>query len=316
MIDVITLGETMLRLTPPDFERLEQAHTLQVHVGGSESNVAVGLARLGLRAVWLSRLTSTPHGQMIASALRGQGVDVSRVIWTDQDRTGLYFFEEGRAPRDSRVFYDREGSAFSRIQPEDLPADLFAPNHARLLHLTGITPALSSTAAATARAALDKAQAAGWRVSFDLNYRATLWKVEAAREGCAPFLQAADLIFIAQRDMQLFYGTLEALRRLNPRALIVVTLGAEGAMASSPTGETWQQSAFPVEAVSRIGGGDAFVAGFLYGYLNDSDLPRALRWGAAAAALKYSLPGDMPLIERAEAQRMVDNAHIHNGLIR
>src|SRR5690349_11697201 len=155
--DVVTLGETMLRLTPPGMRRIEQAISLDIEIGGSESNTAVGLARLGLRVAWLSRLTDNPLGRLLAQTLAGHGVDTGWISWTDQDRIGLYFLEEGKAPRGSNVTYDRANSAMSRMQPADLPTDLFKSGQSKLLHLTGITPALGSQATATARQALELA---------------------------------------------------------------------------------------------------------------------------------------------------------------
>ncbi len=159
--DVITLGETMLRLSPPEPLRIEQASHYEMHVGGSESNVAVGLARLGLRVAWLSRLTDNALGHTIENAIRAYGVDTSHIVWTNEDRVGLYFYEPGGAPRSGKVIYDRAGSAASRIQPTDLPAQLLAPDRARL----GITemgrcwasrtptPGSASGTSATGRAA-------------------------------------------------------------------------------------------------------------------------------------------------------------------
>jgi 2-dehydro-3-deoxygluconokinase len=144
--DVVTLGETMLRLTPANYRRLEQASALDIEVGGTESNMAIGLARLGLKPIWLSRLTNNPMGRLIAGALAAQGVDTSHVVWTDDDRVGVLFFEIGKAPRGSRVIYDRQGSAGSRMRPEELPHDLFQPDRARLFHTTGVTPSLTDTA--------------------------------------------------------------------------------------------------------------------------------------------------------------------------
>jgi 2-dehydro-3-deoxygluconokinase len=316
--DVVTLGETMLRLTPPGLRLLEQAARLELEVGGSESNVAIGLARLGLRPLWLSRLTDNPLGRLVAGAVGRHGVDVSRVVWTAEDRVGLYFLEEGRAPRGSRVTYDRAHSAASRMRPEELPEAVFTPGGARLLHLTGITPALGAAAAATARRALELARAAGWATSFDLNYRAKLWTPEQARAGCEPFAAAADLLFIPQGDARTVYGfageppeaIVAALAARYPRATLVITLGKEGALGQLPGGGSLHQPAFPAEEVGRLGGGDAFVAGFLYAYLTSADagaerLAQALRWGAATAALKYSLPGDAPLVSRADVEAVL-----------
>ena len=204
--DVLALGETMLRLMPPDHMRLEQTPSLDIEIGGTESNTMVALARLGLRAAWWSRLPSNSLGRRVAGALAAQGVDVSHVAWAEGERLGVYFVEKGADPREGLVLYDRRDSAISRSRPSDLPEELFQPGGARLLHLTGITPALSDSAAATARAAMEQAHAAGWLVSFDLNYRGRLWSFEAARAGCEPFVQAADLLIFPLRDARGIYG--------------------------------------------------------------------------------------------------------------
>ena len=316
--DVVMLGETMLRLTPANYRRLEQAAALDIEVGGTESNVAIGLARLGLAPVWLSRLTDNPMGRLIAGALAAQGVDTSHVVWTDADRVGVLFFEIGKAPRGSRVIYDRQGSAVSRMRPEELPRDFFQPDGARLFHTTGITLALTPSLTDTAHHALQLAKAAGWLVSFDVNYRRTLWSPDAARQGCDAYAKAADILFVPRGDAQELYGfdaempaeaMLEGLARNYPQATIALTMGGEGALGREPGGGIVRQAAFPAEEVDRLGGGDAFAAGFLYGYLSTADarqrLATALQWGAATAALKYTIPGDAPLVERREVEALV-----------
>lgn len=316
--DVVTLGETMLRLTPPHLQRLEQARHLDIEVGGTESNVAVGLARLGLKVLWLSRLTANPLGRLIVHTIAGQGVDTSRVVWTADDRVGLLFFEEGRPPRASQVIYDRRQSAISQMRPEELPADLFHPDGARLLHLTGITLALGPAVAATVQHALRLARSAGWLVSFDVNYRQQLWSPEAAVQACEAVARAADILFVPRGDACTLYGfdtgteadhLLHLLRKRYPQTTIVMTLGAEGALASEPQGRLLRQPAFPAQEIGRLGGGDAFAAGFLFRYLTvpetDNRLAQALQWGTALAALKYSMLGDMPLIDRHEVETLI-----------
>ncbi|PON19294.1 hypothetical protein C2W62_03385 [Candidatus Entotheonella serta] len=269
--DVVTLGETMLRLTPANYRRLEQASALDIEIGGTESNMAIGLARLGLKPIWLSRLTDNPMGRLIAGSLAAQGVDTSHVVWTDDDRVGVLFFEIGKAPRGSRVIYDRQGSAVSRMRPEELPRELFQPGLARLFHTTGITLALTSDLTNTAHRALELAKAAGWLVSFDVNYRRTLWSPAAAREGCDAYAKAADLLFIPRGDACDLYefasdipaeSIVERLAGYYPQATIVLMMGAEGALGREPGGDVVHQAAFPAEEVDRLGGGDAFAAGF------------------------------------------------------
>jgi 2-dehydro-3-deoxygluconokinase len=316
--DVVTLGETMLRFTPPGLQRLEQATSLEIEVGGTESNMAIGLARLGLNVLWLSRLTANPLGQMIARTIAGYGVDTSRVVWTDEDRVGLLFFEEGKPPRSSRVIYDRRQSAISQMRLEELPTDLFQPDTARLFHTTGITVAISPRSAATVQHAAHLAKAAGWLVSFDINYRRQLWDPAAALQGCEPYCAMADLLFVPRGDACTLYGftpsteaerILETLVKRYPQATIVLTLGAQGALGYAPPGQVVRQDAFPAQEVGRLGGGDAFAAGFVYRYLTVSSpsdrLAQALRWGAAMAALKYSVLGDIPVVERHEVEALL-----------
>src|SRR5438105_9606818 len=158
MPDVVTFGEAMIRLAPPQFRRLEQAQTLDVQVGGAELNTAVGVARLGRSAAWVSRLTDNPLGRLIANKAREAGVNTDHVVWTDDDRVGLYFLEFGAAPRASSVLYDRKNSAIAAIEAGMVPWDKVFEG-AKWFHVTGITPALSATAAEATRAALHAARA-------------------------------------------------------------------------------------------------------------------------------------------------------------
>src|SRR5436305_4570770 len=165
--DVITFGEAMVRLSPPNFRRLEQTRSLDVQVGGAELNTAVGLARLGHSAAWVSRLTRNPLGRLVANHARTAGVGTDHVVWTDEDRVGLYFLEFGAAPRASSVLYDRKGAAIANLRPGVVPwAKVFAG--AKWFHVTGITPGLSAAAAETTREALQAARTAGVRTSVDL----------------------------------------------------------------------------------------------------------------------------------------------------
>src|SRR5271154_1201145 len=169
----------MIRLSPPNFRRLEQAHTLDVQVGGAELNTAVALARLGRSTAWVSRLTDNPLGRLIANHAREAGVSSEHVVWTQEDRVGLYFLEFGAAPRASSVLYDRKGAAIATIKPGAVAWPTVFEG-ARWFHVTGITPGLSSAAAAVTREALQAARAAGVKTSMDLNYRAKLWTPEQA----------------------------------------------------------------------------------------------------------------------------------------
>ncbi|MEM7532286.1 MAG: sugar kinase [Chloroflexota bacterium] len=319
--DVITLGETMLRLTPPNLERFEQTRQFDIEVGGTESNMAVGLARLGLNVAWVSRLPDTALGRIITQTISKYGVDTSHVVWADEEeRVGLYFLEEGKAPRGSYVIYDRANSAVSRMEPEELPAHLFTPTGSRLFHLTGITPPIGDAAKRTAHHALELAQAAGWLISFDINFRGKLWSPAEARAGCDAFAKAANLLFVPRGDAQIVYdldgytepeAAITQLGEWYPQATVFMTLGADGAIGRTPDGVVLRQPAFPAEEVGRLGGGDAFAAGAIYGYLSkegasdEARLNEALRWGTATAAIKYTILGDIPVIEKREVEQLL-----------
>lgn len=317
MYDVVTLGETMLRFTPPARNRLEQTDHLQVHVGGSESNTAVGLARLGLKTAWLSRLPCTALGRMVGGELSKYGVDTSHVVWSESDRLGLYFLEEAGPPRGSQVIYDRRDSAISRMQPKELPRQLFEPGQLKCFHTTGITMALSDSARATAILAVDLARRAQAIISFDINYRSKLWSPADAVKHCEPLLQVADLIFIPDRDVQTLFGlpavdepeqSLETLSQRYPTAKWIMTRGRTGSTCLA-NGTFYVEGIFASDEIGRLGGGDAFSAGFLAHYLeSDGNVPGSLRWGAAVSALKYSMPGDLPLITRPEVLSLVGSS--------
>lgn len=316
MIDVVILGEALLRLTPPGRQRFEQAQQFDIFVAGSEANTAIGLARFGHSVAWLSRLPDHALGRRVTSALAACGVDVSYVVWAgDDERLAIYYMEEGAAPRASQIIYDRRDSSLSRMKPEMLPTGLFRSGQARHLHLTGITVAVSSNAAATALAAATEARQAGWTFSFDVNYRAKLWDTAAARAGCAPFVDLCDLLISPLRDARRLFDVgedspaeevLTWLATRYPDKTIVLTLGSEGAMGIGQNGVVVRQKGIAVEAISRIGAGDAFAAGLLHGYLQDvDDLAMTLRWATAAAAVKFTIPGDFPLFNHREVAQLV-----------
>ena len=320
--DVVTLGETMMRLTPPGYLRIEQTRSFDIWVGGTESNTAVGLARLGLKAAWLSRLPATPMGRYISNRVAQYGVDVSQVIWADADeRLGIFFHEKSQAPRTSRIIYDRKDSAMSRIKSDDLPEDLFAEGVASMFHVTGITLAISESARETAMSAMHRAKNAGWQISFDTNYRSGLWSGAQAADGCHEAMALADIVFCPLGDYEVMFGEAaveDAIARLAqdyPGATIVMTMGKEGALARSASGAMMRQPATLAGDIGRIGGGDAFAAGFLYAWLTGADLALALKWGVAMSAHKYTIHGDLPLVDFDEVAALVEGAS-GGGLVR
>ena len=311
----------MVRLATPDFERLETTTTLDVSIGGTESNVAVALARLGRRATWLSALPANPHGRRIAGTLRAHGIDVNHVIWTPsghaRSRAGVYFLEPGTAPRPTRVIYDRANSAVATIDPDAVPYDLV--DSARLLHLTGITPALSANCAEVCRRLVERADRHGVPLMFDVNYRSLLWSPDEAAQGIQHFLDHADLLFCGQGDARTIWkltGSPEDIARgLLARSsadLVIVTFGDAGAAAVDRAGNFHYQPAPFVAVVDPVGAGDAFAAGFLHAWFEDpTGIPAALRSAVAAASIAMTMPGDLAIItpdELAEAVRGLDQA--------
>lgn len=296
MLDVVAIGEAMIRLAAPSGEGLESAAHLDAHVAGAEANVAVTLARMGFRTGWVSKLPTDPLGRRVAGELRHHGVDTSAVIWSAHGRTGLYFVEHGPPPRGVTIYYDRAGSACSTLEPDDL--DWEYVRNARWIHLTGITPALGEGCARTVVRAIKEAQAAGRRVAFDVNLRRKLWTAERARAALEPMLAGVDLLVAAQEDVRDVFG-LEGdasavavrLRERVGAAATVVTAGASGAYLADG-GPVAHEPAIAGVEVDPVGRGDAFAAGLLWGAL-EGDLRTGLRYGAALAALAQTYWGDV-----------------------
>ncbi len=308
MNDVVTLGETMLRLNPPLHDRLETASELQIRVGGSESNVAIALTRLGRSCRWYSRLPDNPLGRRIAGEIARWGVDVGKVEWVGSERAGLYFVEFGSPPRAHEVYYDRKESAASTMSPET--TDWSILEGWRHLHLTGITPALSPSCRATVETAIQRARKLSMTISFDVNYRSRLWPAEKAAACLRELMEGVDLILGTATDVADLFGTTgncaEQCRRLKDRfhaPAAVVTAGAEGSAAMDEKGR-YEVKPINLVEVDRFGAGDAFAAGVLHGYLG-GDLGKGLELGNAMAALKFTIPGDALVATDEEIGRMV-----------
>jgi len=328
---VVTFGEIMLRLKAPGHERLFQSPALEAVFGGGEANVAVSLATFGAQAVFVSALSKDSVGQAAIRNLRGYGVDVGRIRQTGA-RTGIYFLEAGADQRPSQVVYDRAGSAAALMQPGDFPwAEIF--RGADWFHFTGITPALSASAAQACLEAVQAARAAGVTVSIDLNYRKKLWNYGVkATEVMTGLAGLADVLIANEEDIQLALGiqaeapaaggavdtgayqalAAAARARFPGLRIVAITLresfsadrnqwsavldGREGFRRSRP---------YPLEdIVDRVGGGDAFAAGLIFGLLEFGEEGRALEFAVAASALKHTIPGDFNLARREEVEQL------------
>jgi 2-dehydro-3-deoxygluconokinase len=278
-------------------------------VGGAESNVAVAASRLGLSTAWLSRLPANALGERIATFLRAQGVDVSGIAWAPGERVGTYFVEYGRRPRPIHVLYDRADSAMSRMREEDVAWGMV--ESARIVHCSGITPALSPSCARVVGEVMRRARSAGALVSFDVNYRAMLWPPEQAGAALEPYCRQADVVLGAWRDMQTLFGAegdpVEAIQELRSRwgcQALILTLGDEGALGCDVSGIA-RVPAYKVEIVDRLGAGDAFDAGYLVAQLEGKPLAERLRFGVALAALTMTIPSDLALVSRRELEELL-----------
>jgi 2-dehydro-3-deoxygluconokinase len=318
MPEIVTFGEAMVRLTPPRFQRLEQARTLDVEIGGAELNTAVGLARLGHTVAWASRLPNNPLGKLVAARVREAGVDDRFVQFSADGRCGLYFLEVGAAPRPSGILYDRKDSAMSLVTSGmfDWPA---IHAGAKWFHTSGITAALSAGSAAVVTEALEAAKAAGLTTSFDLNYRSKLWAPAEAGAALTALLPLVDVLVASEGDAKLLFGvpgeTFPAVakgmcERFGIRAMAAGRRDAShvwkdriGAVGYSK-GKVFETSAYEVEVVDRLGGGDAFAAGLIHG-MTGGDFARGLAYGAATGALKHTVPGDLPFMSKEEVEAVL-----------
>ncbi|MFF9981764.1 sugar kinase [Streptomyces erythrochromogenes] len=293
MSALVTLGEAMAVLATDRPGPLAAGIPLRLGFAGAEATVAIGVSRLGHQASWTGRVGADSAGRMILDGLRGEGVDVTRARVDDTAPTGL-MLRERRTPDHTRVTYYRRGLAGSRLAPQDLDPERIGA--ARILHVTGITPALGVGPRAAVRRAVDIAHAAGVTVSLDLNYRARLWTRQEAAAELADLVARADIVFAGPDEATLIVPEAEpaamarALITCGPREA-VLKLGARGALAATHDGEA-VQDIVPVTPVDPIGAGDAFVAGYLAGHLDGAPLPGRLRLAATCGAFAVAAPGD------------------------
>jgi 2-dehydro-3-deoxygluconokinase len=334
--DLVTFGEAMIRLTSPGHTRLEQTRTLEMSVGGAEWNVAVNVARLGLRTAWVSRLVDNWTGRLIAGESRRHGVDVSNIQWVPFDgvgrvRNGFYHLEVGVGPRASTVTYDRAYSAISLAKPEmlDWPKLLAG---CRWLHVSGVTPALSEGLAATVIAAFESAGKLGVRTSYDLNYRGKLWKPDRAQAVAARILPHVRVLIGNEEDFDKCLGLSsgagggdysqldpegykQTARQVVQRWPNVKLVGTTLRNAKTGLLNDWRTLVYDgkdfhlsrvyedLEVVDRVGGGDSFSAAMIFGLLGGQSPAAANDFAAAYSALAHTFPGDINWATADEANK-------------
>lgn len=320
MVDVVTFGEAMIRLSPPQARRLEQTQVLDASVGGAELNVAVGVCRLGLSSAWVSCLPDNALGRLTRNKARELGVDTRWVRWDSQGRMGLYFVEYGSSPRASSILYDRAGSSISQLNQSFAWDEILLG--ARVFHMSGVTPALSNRVADETQIALETAHRLGLTVMYDLNYRARLWTEEQARRVQEPLMQFVDVLITTEEDTRRVFGIEgkdygEVARLISNRYSIpIVTITVRGDSSvlrnewtsiAYSDGQLFEDRTYKIELVDRIGGGDAYSAGFICGFL-EGDTGHAVQIGDAFSALKQTTWSDFGWVTRQEVDALLSGS--------
>ena len=331
MTKVVTFGEIMLRLSPPGMERFFQSPILSATFGGGEANVAVSLAQFGLDSHYVTALPRHAIGDAAIRALRAENVRTDFIV-RGGDRVGIYFAETGASQRASTVIYDRAHSAISDMKPDAVKWDAVMAD-AKWFHVTGITPALGGNGVEATRRAIAAARSAGATVSVDLNYRKKLWTETQAREVMKPMMRGVDVVIANEEDLQSVLGVhvegadvtggqlsvdgfREAARAVTQDfgpGRVAITLresvsasdnGWSAVLWDGPTQTLHRSQRYDVRLVDRIGGGDSFAAGLIYGLVTGRSPEAALRFAVAASALKQTVPGDFNRVSVDEVDRL------------
>ena len=331
---IVTFGEIMLRLAPPGFQRFTQARSFEAVYGGGEANVAVSLANFGEEVEFITRLPKNELGDACLMSLRGHGIHTEHIA-RGGDRIGIYFLETGAAQRASKVLYDRANSSFATIQGGMLDWKKIFKG-ADWFHWTGITPAVSQGAADVCREAIQVAREIGITVSTDLNYRAKLWKWgKSAGEVMIELVGMCDVALGNEEDAEKVFGikapeadvssgkveadqyryVCEELARKFP-SLKTISITLRGSLSASHntwSGVLWQAGKYLcaptyniLPVIDRVGGGDAFMGGLIYGLRKYKDDPqKALNFAAAAACLKHGIIGDFNAVTASEVETLM-----------
>lgn len=323
---VITFGEIMLRLTPPDNKRFMQAEKFQAIYGGGEANVAVSLANYGVEAYFVTKLPENPIGQAALNEVRRYGVKTGYIA-RGGPRLGIYYCEKGASQRPSNVIYDRAHSAIAEADKTDFDWDEIFGN-ADWFHFTGITPALSENMAEITKIAAKKASEKGLKISCDLNYRSQLWTQEEAEKVMTELMQYVDICIANEEDAEMTFGiesgsdvesgdiNVEGYKDVAQQLVDKFNLELVGShlrISDSASDNGWlvvlydgndfvQSTQYDIHIVDRVGGGDSFAGGLIYSHLVDKNLKEMAEFGAAASCLKQSIPGDFNHVTIDEVQ--------------
>jgi 2-dehydro-3-deoxygluconokinase len=328
MSRVVTFGEMLMRLSPPGCERLFQSPAFGIAFGGAEANVAVSLAHFGIESSYVTRLPGNAIGDAAIRALRAEGVHTDHVL-RGGERMGIYFVETGAGQRPSTVVYDRQHSAIATIDPSSIPWERVLRG-TKWLHVSGITPALGTGPAACMAHAIGAAKRAGITVSLDLNYRQLLWSANDAAAALRPLVATVDMLIANEEHLQTILGIeMVPVRASDNRAAyedaarrtaimygltrVALTLrdgrsanrSGWGAVLLDSASDTFVEGPrHDIEVVDRVGAGDAFTAGLIFGIVSGRTPEAALRFALAAGALKHTIPGDFNRVSAEDVDRL------------
>lgn len=325
--DLIGLGEVMLRLSPPDKEKISQSETFVKNAGGSELNVVSGAAMLGIRSAIITKLPENKMGHFIRNKIRYGNVSDDYIIYdhSPEKRLGIYYYESGAYPRKSSVIYDRANSSVCSLSLSDLPSDIYAKT--KIFHVSSITMALSPSLKETTLELIKRFKEAGTYISFDVNYRASLWSEEEAREVVESIFPYVDFLFVSEetsRRMLQRTGTLEEIMQGYANDYGCTLIATTRREVISPThhnfnskmlfkGKFYEEKPYNnIEVIDRIGSGDAYLAGVLYGLVKYGTPERAIEIGNALSAVKNTVPGDMSASSIEEIESVI-KAHKATG---
>jgi len=328
MADVVTFGEIMMRLATPGFHRFAQTPHLELTYGGGEANVAVSLVNYGLSAEFVTRLPKNDMAQRAINELRGIGVGTEHIV-RGGERIGIYFLESGASQRASKVTYDRAHSAIAEIKPGEVNWDDIFSRGAKWFHWTGITPALSDSAAAVTREACEAAKKQGVTISVDLNYRKKLWSKEKAGKVMGELMQFVDVCIANEEDAESVFNIKgaevtsgkiehsayeEVARQLTEKfdfKKVAITLRESHSASRNgwsamlyENGRSTFSNKFDITIVDRVGGGDSFAGGLIFALLRGDDASKAINFAVAASALKHTISGDYNRVALDEVETL------------
>ena len=324
--DALALGEIMLRLSPPNNERIVRGDIFEKSAGGSELNVMSGISFLGLRTGIITKLPHNEIGGFIRNRVRYCGGSDDYIAYDDSDdsRLGLYYYENGAHPRKPSVVYDRKNSSVDSLSLEEIPERSYADT--RLFHTSGITLALCAQTETVATEMMRRFKAGGAKISFDVNYRANLWSEEKARSSIEKILPLVDILFISEETSRRMFqktGELQDIMRSYCRDYGISIVATTQRTIISPKIHHFTSTIYSgeedcfyteppyknIEVVDRIGSGDAYVAGVLFGMLKFGSVQKALEFGNAASAIKNTIPGDLPVSDYDEVSQIIQEHH-------